>query len=46
MTRSFGVDVLTCPRCGDRLHLPWALAIIAVVLHFVDHKAALCTADY
>ena len=37
MRRSLGLDVLACPRCGDRMELIAALEDIGVARRILDH---------
>jgi len=37
MTRAFGVDVLTCPRCGGRMKLIATITDPAVIRAILDH---------
>jgi hypothetical protein len=37
MQRSFGFDVLTCPRCGDRLQLIALIEAPPVVRRILSH---------
>jgi len=37
MRRTFGLDVLACPRCGGRVHLVALIEQAAVVRRMVQH---------
>jgi hypothetical protein len=40
MRRSFGFDVLACPRCGDRLELIALIDNPSVIRRILKHLAA------